>query len=73
MNTPPITVERLEVRANWTARRVSLLEFAQRVAELVRRLRLVNPALKDWAFLTNEEPWFAEWDTLESAHRHGFL
>jgi hypothetical protein len=63
MNTPPITVERLEVRANWTARRVSLLEFAQRVAELVRRLRLVNPALKDWAFLTNEEPWFAEWDT----------
>ena len=35
MNTPSTTVERLELRANWTARPLSLLDFTQRVVELV--------------------------------------
>ena len=62
MSIPSTTVERLEVRANWTARPLSLLDFTQRVVELVHQLRLVNPALHDWAVLTNVEPWFVAWD-----------
>ena len=62
MNSPLPTVERLEVRANWTAHRISFLAFTQRVVELIRQLRLVSPALRDWAIMTNEEPWFVVWD-----------
>ena len=67
MNTPPTTVERLELRANWTARPLSLLDFTQRVVELVRQFRLVNPALRDWVVLTNVEPWFVAWDAEASS------
>jgi hypothetical protein len=62
MNTPSTTVERLEVRANWTARPMSLLDFTRRVVELVHQLRRVNLALHDWVVLTNVEPWFVAWD-----------
>ena len=67
MNTPSTTVERLELRANWTARPLSLLDFTQRVVELVHQLRLINPALHDWVVLTNVEPWFVAWDAEASS------
>ena len=56
-------MDRLDVRANWAARPMTFLDFSNSVAELIRRLRQLSPALRDWAIQTNEEPWFVAWDS----------
>ena len=55
-------MDRLEVRANWVARPMTFLEFSSNVVELIRRLRQLSPALRDWAIRTNKKPWFVAWD-----------
>ena len=62
MSISQSSIDRLEVRANWAARPMTFLDFSNSVAELIRRLRQLSPALRDWAIQTNEEPWFVAWD-----------